>query len=158
MLVGLSGTCDCRDIAEFDYAFGFAPRGEVADRVVAEYESGCEAFGVERVEVSEGVDGKRDLFPVDFESGYGEGGIGGGGEQSHGISVFGRSEFGHFFVWRMAGGDEYDVVKIELREGFFSGKEVSVVDWIECAAHDAEAQHAPARTWDMSEFVRFVFC
>ena len=91
-------------------------------------------------DIAQGVDGVGDARTVDVDTRDGEFGVGCGGDHSHQIPIFGVGDVLVQLEHRSAGGYENHLIEVVYPSYFGGGDQVAVVNRVERAAHDADAQ------------------
>src|SRR4029453_778475 len=96
------------------------------------------AARVELVEVAQGVDRVRRTGPVDVDPADREPRVGRRRDDGHQVPVLGGRDLTLGLLPGLAGGDEDDLVQLEVGLDLAGGDEVSVMDRVEGPAHHAE--------------------
>ena len=86
------------------------------------------------------IDGVGDTWTVDIHARYGELGVGCRGNHCHQIAVLGVGDFLIKLEYRPTRGHENHFIKVVHPCDFGRRDQVAVVNRVECAAHNADAQ------------------
>ena len=116
------------------------PGDDLGDGVGARDEVELDVFGVELAQAHEGVGRIGHALAVDLEAGGEEVGGVGGREQRHREAVLAGGDLLVELEGGAPGGHEDNDVEVEVGVGLLGRDEVAVVDRVERAAHDADAQ------------------
>ena len=136
---GVAGARDGHEVGEVPHEVGVLPLHNFGHGVCAGDEEQL-GVGMLGADIAQGVDGVGDARTVDVDTRDGEFGVGCGGDHSHQIPIFGVGDVLVQLEHRSAGGYENHLIEVVYPSYFGGGDQVAVVNRVERAAHDADAQ------------------
>src|SRR5690606_6782038 len=133
----VAGPGDADEVRQGEQFLAVAPGEDLGEGVGAGDEEQVRVR-VERAQVAQGVHGVGGAAAVDVDAAHGELRVLDGGDDRHQIAVLRRGDRPVALLPRLSGGHEDHLVEVEARGDLAGRDEVTVVDRVEGAAHDAQ--------------------
>ena len=126
------------EVRERDQLVRVPPRQDLRESVRAGDEVQLGQLAVQLFQVAQRVDGERRTAAIDVDPAHGEARVGRRGDHRHEVAILGRRHVSLGLLPRLSGRHEHDLVEVEQARDLAGGDQVTVMDGIECPAHDAE--------------------